>query len=83
MATLTTQVSEKIKLSNGNTINSLNNKKISGINQVVQRIDTITTSFSGTGIEILKFVDSEEEQTAGSFVKDIPGIGLLNFVTSL
>ena len=28
------------------------------INQVVQRIDTITTTFEGTGIEILKFVDS-------------------------
>jgi hypothetical protein len=32
-------------------------------------VDTIVSSFSGSGIEILKFVDSEEQQTAGSFVK--------------
>ena len=68
MATLTTQVTEKIKLNN-NIITSVNNKKILDINQVVKRVDTISTTFSGSGVEILKFVDSESQQTAGSFVK--------------
>ena len=67
---LVTQVTETIKLSNGNTITSINNNTISGVNQVVRRVDTISSTFSGTGIEIIKFVDSESEQTAGSFVKD-------------
>ena len=69
MATLTTQVTERIKLSNGNIINSINDNTITGVNQIVQRVDIISTSFSGSGVEILKFVDSESQQTAGSFVK--------------
>jgi hypothetical protein len=70
IGTLTTQITETIKLSNGNTIKSINNNNITGINQVVRRVDTISTKFSGSGVEILSFVDSESEQTAGSFVKD-------------
>ena len=66
---LSLQVTETIKLSNGNTIDSVNYKTIAGINQVTQRTDTISTAFSGSGVEILKFVDSESQQTAGSFVK--------------
>ena len=78
MATLTTQVTEKIKLNN-NIITSVNNKTISNINQVVKRVDTISTAFSGSGVEILKFVDSESEQTAGSFVKsDVKYIRVTN-----
>jgi len=66
---LALQVTETIKLQNGNTINNVNYKTLQGINQVVQRVDTISTAFSGSGVEILKFVDSESQQTAGSFVK--------------
>ena len=36
----------------------------------MRRTDTIAPAFSGSGIEILKFSDSEEQQTAGSFVRD-------------
>ena len=82
MATLTTQVTEKIKLNN-NIITSVNNKTISGINQVVKRVDTISTTFSGSGVEILKFVDSESQQTAGSFVKsDVKYIRVTNLDTT-
>ena len=67
---LALQVTETIKLQNGNTINNVNYKTLTGINQIVQRVDTISTAFSGSGVEILNFVDSESQQTAGSFVKD-------------
>ena len=69
MANLYVTITEEILLPNNNREKTNNFKTISGINQVVRRIDTISSTFSGSGIEILKFVDSEEEQTAGSFVK--------------
>ena len=50
---LALQVTETIKLQNGNTINNVNYKTLQGINQVVQRVDTISTAFSGSGVEIL------------------------------
>jgi hypothetical protein len=79
IGTLTTQVTETIALSNGNTVQSINDNSITGINQVVRRVDTISSTFSGTGIEILKFVDSEDAQTAGSFVKgDVKYIRITN-----
>lgn len=70
MADLIINITEEITLPNNNIEKSSNKKTIGGINQIVRRIDTISTSFSGSGIEILKFVDSEEQQTAGSFVKN-------------
>jgi hypothetical protein len=69
MANLYVTITEEITLPNNNIEKTNNFKTISGINQVVRRIDTIASTFSGSGIEILKFVDSEEQQTAGSFVK--------------
>lgn len=69
MATLNVTVTENITLPNGNVENLSNTQNIPGINQTVRRIDTVTTNFSGSGVEIIKFVDSEAEQTAGSFVK--------------
>ena len=76
---LSLQVTETIKLQNGNTVNNVNYKTLTGINQVTQRVDTISTTFSGSGVEILKFVDSESEQTAGSFVKgDVKYIRITN-----
>jgi hypothetical protein len=70
MADLKIIISEQITLPNKNLETSLNTTVISDVNQIVKRVDTISTTFSGSGIEILKFVDSEEQQIAGSFVKD-------------
>jgi hypothetical protein len=70
MADLKIIISEQITLPNKNLETSLNTTVISDVNQIIKRVDTISTTFSGSGIEILKFVDSEEQQVAGSFVKD-------------
>ena len=70
MSDLKIIISEQITLPNKNIETAINTVTIPGINQIVKRIDTISTTFSGSGIEILKFTDSEEQQTAGSFVKD-------------
>lgn len=69
MANLNVIITEEITLPNRNIEKTSNTKVISGINQIVRRIDTIVSTFSGSGIEIIKFSDSEEQQTAGSFVK--------------
>jgi hypothetical protein len=69
MADLNITIQENITLPNNNKETLFNTIFISNINQVLRRTDTIATNFSGSGIEILKFVDSEEQQTAGSFVK--------------
>jgi hypothetical protein len=69
MSDLTVTIKETITLPNGNPQISENVKKIQGVNQISRRIDTIATSFEGTGIEVLRFVDNENKQTAGSFVK--------------
>ncbi len=68
-STLTVNIAESITLENGNQMNTFNTVSIPNISQIIRRIDTIATTFSGSGIEIIKFVDSEEQQTAGSFVK--------------
>jgi hypothetical protein len=70
MADLITTITEEITLPNKNIQKSTNRKVISGVNQINRRLDTITTSFSGTGIEIIRFTDNEESQVAGSFVRD-------------
>jgi len=67
---LTVTISEAIRLPNGNMEEALNISVIKDINQIMRRTDTIAPAFSGSGIEILKFSDSEEQQTAGSFVRD-------------
>ena len=79
MADLTITLQEQIKLPNNNIEKTSNVKVISGVNQTVRKIDTISTTFSGSGVEILKFVDSEPQQTAGSFVKsDVKYIRITN-----
>lgn len=62
-------IQESITLPNGNKETLQNTKTISGITQTLRRVDTIATTPSGSGIEILRFTDSEAQQTAGSFVK--------------
>lgn len=63
-------IQESITLPNGNREVLTNTKTITGVKQTLRRIDTIATNPSGSGIEILRFTDSEQQQTAGSFVKD-------------
>lgn len=69
MADLITTITEEIILPNNNVQKTSNRKIISGVNQINRRLDTIATSFSGSGIEIIRFTDSEEDQVAGSFVR--------------
>ena len=79
MADLTITLQEQITLPNNNVETTLNTKIIEGVNQTVRRVDTISTTFSGSGVEILKFVDSESQQTTGSFVKsDVKYIRITN-----
>ena len=63
-------IQESITLPNKNEEILFNQTTISNITQTTRRTDTISTTFSGSGVEILKFVGSESEQTAGSFVRD-------------
>jgi len=63
-------IKESITLPNGNEEVATNNIKISNVNQLVRRIDTISSHWEGTGVEILRFVDDEASQVAGSFVRD-------------
>jgi hypothetical protein len=69
MANLYVTITEEITLPNTTTEKTRTFKTISDVNQIVRRVDTIATSFSGSGIEILRFCNSEEEQTGGAFVK--------------
>ena len=69
MANLYVTITEEITLPNTTTEKTRTFKTISDVNQIVRRVDTISTTFSGSGIEILRFCNSEEEQTGGAFVK--------------
>jgi len=69
MSDLTVTIRESIILPNNNSQVSENIKTITGVNQITRRIDTVTTSFEDNGIELIRFVDNEKKQTAGSFVK--------------
>ena len=71
MADLLVTIQESITLPNRNKEVLSNTKTITGVNQTLRRIDTIPTTFVGSGVEILRFVDSEQEQTGGAFVKTI------------
>tara|TARA_R100000742_G_C4269840_1_gene88410 strand:- start:144 stop:686 length:543 start_codon:yes stop_codon:yes gene_type:complete len=63
-------IRESITLPNGNEEIATNNIKIANVNQLVRRIDTISANWEGTGVELLRFVDDEASQVAGSFVRD-------------
>ena len=63
-------IRESITLPNGNEEVATNSIKIPGVNQLVRRIDTISSKWENTGVEILRFVDDEASQIAGSFVRD-------------
>ncbi len=83
MANLYVTITEEITLPNTTTEKTNVFKTISDINQIVRRVDTISTTFSGSGIEIIRFCDSESEQTGGAFVKsDVKYIRITNLSTT-
>ena len=63
-------IRESMILPNGNEEIATNSIKIANVNQLVRRIDTISSNWEGTGVEILRFVDNESSQVAGSFVRN-------------
>ena len=72
-------IRESMILPNGNEEIATNSIKIANVNQLVRRIDTISSNWEGTGVEILRFVDNESSQVAGSFVRDT--VKYLIFIT--
>ena len=69
MGKLISTIDERVVLDNGKTETTSNNVTIDDVGQFTRRLDTIETTFSETGIEILRFTESEQSQVAGSFVK--------------
>lgn len=83
MANLTVTISEDILLPNNNRETAINTVVIPGVNQFVRRIDTITYKFEDEGVGIISFVNSEAEQTPGSFVNsDVKYIRITNLPSS-
>ena len=79
MANLYVTITEEIILPNTTKEKTNVFKTISNVNQILRRVDTITTTFSGSGIEILRFCNSEAEQSGGAFVKsDVQYIRITN-----
>jgi len=66
---LISTIDERVVLDNGKTQTTSNNITIDDVGQFSRRLDTIETTFEEKGIEILRFVESEQRQIAGSFVK--------------
>lgn len=69
MGRLISTIDERVILDNGKNQTVSNTVTIDDVGQFTRRVDTIATTFSSSGVEILRFVDSEQEQVAGSFVK--------------
>ena len=63
-------IRESMILPNGNEEIATNSIKIANVNQLVRRIDTISVNWENTGVELLRFVDDEASQVAGSFVRN-------------
>jgi hypothetical protein len=83
MANLYVTITEEISLPNTTREKTNVFKTIPNVNQILRRVDTIATTFSGSGIEILRFCDSEEEQTGGAFVKsDVQYVRITNLSTT-
>ena len=83
MANLYVTITEEITLPNTTREKTNVFKTISNVNQILRRVDTIATTFSGSGIEILRFCDSEEEQSGGAFVKsDVQYVRITNLSTT-
>jgi hypothetical protein len=83
MANLTVTIQEQILLPNNNIENVSNTVVIPSVSQFVRRIDTIPYDFSGSGVGIISFTNSESEQTPGSFVNSaVKYIRITNLNTS-
>ena len=83
MSDLTVTIQEKLTLPNNNIETAINTVNIPDVNQFVRRIDTVTYDYSGSGIGIIAFTNSESEQTPGSFVNsDVKYIRITNLVAS-
>jgi len=83
MANLHVTITEEILLPNTTKEKTNVFKTISNVNQILRRVDTISTTFSGSGIEILRFCDSEEEQSGGAFLKsEVKYIRITNLSTT-
>jgi hypothetical protein len=83
MSNLTVSIQEQITLPNNNVETAINTVTISDVNQFVRRIDTVTYDYSGSGIGIIAFTNSESEQTPGSFVNSaVKYIRITNLVAS-
>jgi calcineurin-like phosphoesterase len=83
MANLYVTITEEITLPNTTREKTNIFKTISNVNQILRRVDTIATTFSGSGIEILRFCNSEEEQSGGAFVKsDVQYVRITNLSTT-
>ena len=83
MSDLTVTIQEKLTLPNNNIETAINTVNIPDVNQFVRRIDTVTYDYSGSGIGIIAFTNSESEQTPGSFVNsDVKYIRITNLVNS-
>jgi len=83
MSNLTISIQEQITLPNNNVETAINTVTIPDVNQFVRRIDTVTYDYSGSGIGIIAFTNSESEQTPGSFVNSsVKYIRITNLVAS-
>ena len=83
MSDLTVTIQEKLTLPNNNIETAINTVNIPDVNQFVRRIDTVTYDYSGSGIGIIAFTNSESEQTPGSFVNsNVKYIRITNLVAS-
>lgn len=83
MADLTVNIRESINLDGGMQKTSITTI-IPDVNQVVRRVDTVTSTTEGNGaVEIIRFTDNESTQVAGSFVKtDVKYIRITNLSES-
>ena len=83
MANLYVTITEEIILPNTTKEKTNVFKTISNVNQILRRVDTIATTFSGSGVEILRFCNSEAEQSGGAFVKsDVQYVRITNLSTT-
>lgn len=70
MSTISITLQEKITNPSGE-VNYINHfQEITGVNQIFNFTDIISNKPLGDGVEILRFVDDENHQTAGSMVRD-------------
>ena len=79
MPDLKIQLQESIKLPTSDYMIMNTTTVIPGVNQIVRHVDTVSNKFKNKGVEILRLVDNEDSQVAGSFVRsDVKYIRITN-----